>query len=108
MKIFRAIIAILLLLAFVAHAEDGYRLWLRYDKIQDEKILEQYSQISGIVVAGNSPTLAVIREELQKGLSGLLGRKIPTASDSTRAGVLVVSVSTNSPWQSELDSLGGE
>jgi len=67
-----------LLLLGLARAEDGYELWLRYRLIENTKVLTQYrSQIKSLYVPGNSPTLAVIKEELLNGLSGLLGKNIP-------------------------------
>ena len=63
-------------------AEDGYRLWLRYDKIDDNTLLQQYrNQISSIVLNGSSPTLTVAGKELLAGLQGLLGKKIPEAKE---------------------------
>ena len=62
---------------FFACAEDGYRLWLRYDKIDNPTLLQQYrSQINSIVFTGESPTFTVARNELFNGLQGLLGKKI--------------------------------
>src|SRR4051812_19141706 len=50
-------------------AEDGYRLWLRYDKIEDPALRENYSRFaSGILAGGSSPACAAIREELNRGL----------------------------------------
>lgn len=58
--------------------ENGYDLWLRYHKIQDPIILAKYQQrLTQIVVPGISPTIQVIKAELQRGLSGILGQKIP-------------------------------
>jgi alpha-glucuronidase len=68
-------------------AEDGYRLWLRYDKITNSQVAAQYIKtISAIQFAGNSPTLNIAKEELLNGLTGLLGKKISTDKD---AGILV-------------------
>jgi len=62
-----------LILAFGATAENGYRLWLRYDKLKDEARLKAYrSQINYFVVGGNTPTLEAARKELALGLVGLL------------------------------------
>ena len=63
-----------------ARAEDGYRLWLRYDRIADEPQRAAYAAaLGGIVLATptgtDSPTLAAARNELTAGLSGLLGIK---------------------------------
>ena len=61
-----------------ARAEDGYRLWLRYDRIADDALRAAYTdglrQIVFATPAGtDSPTLAAARDELTAGLRGLLG-----------------------------------
>ncbi len=54
--------------------DDGYRLWLKYDRISDSRVLKRYQkQISHWRVEGNSPTSGVIRHELDLALNGLLG-----------------------------------
>ena len=83
-------ILFLLLTCANVHAEDGYRLWLRYDKVDDPALLESYRQtISSIAVQGHSETEKVIQQELQTGLNGLLNKKIP-AVDSVQDGLLIV------------------
>ena len=58
-------------------AENGYRLWLRYDPITDQEKLSSYRKtIQGFNIHGNSPTLEAVRKELGMGLSGLLGKVI--------------------------------
>lgn len=64
----------------VAHAEDGYRLWLRYDRLADEPQRAADATTFGHIVlatpAGtDSPTITAARDELITGLSGLLGLK---------------------------------
>jgi alpha-glucuronidase len=64
--------------ALAARAEDGYRLWLRYDRIADDAQRAAYAQALGRIVlatpaGADSPTLAAARDELTAGLSGLLG-----------------------------------
>ena len=59
-------------------ADDGYRLWLRYDRIADDSLRLSYADAFSHVVlatpAGtDSPTLAAARDELAIGLTGLLG-----------------------------------
>lgn len=47
---------ILLLITSELAAEDGYRLWLRYDPITDTTVLKQYNKvISGWKVEGGIP-----------------------------------------------------
>ncbi|MCW9706375.1 alpha-glucuronidase family glycosyl hydrolase [Fodinibius salsisoli] len=61
-----------------AKAEDGSRLWLRYEQVSDEEMLEQYrSLLQEVVIQGESETLSIVRHEIQKGLTGLLGHSIP-------------------------------
>jgi alpha-glucuronidase len=67
-------------LAVAARAEDGYRLWLRYDRIPDEPHRAACAAALGHIVLAtpsvtDSPTLAAARDELAAGLSGLLGIK---------------------------------
>ena len=50
----------------ILHADDGYRLWLKYDKINNESLVAAYrQQIQSIWIVGGSPTGQVIREELE-------------------------------------------
>jgi alpha-glucuronidase len=61
-----------------ARTEDGYRLWLRYDRIENEEMRKDYlEQISHIFIDGNDPVLNTAGRELADGLSGLLGQPIP-------------------------------
>jgi len=59
-------------------ADDGYRLWLRYDRIADEPLRAAYASVTQQIVfttptGTDSSTLAVAREELTTALRGLLG-----------------------------------
>jgi alpha-glucuronidase len=77
----------------VARVEDGSAAWLRYPKVEDAATLAAYrAEVTGIVVKGDSPTLASAREELRRGLSGLLGESVPTAVRVTRDGAVLVEV----------------
>ncbi|MGK2862133.1 MAG: alpha-glucuronidase family glycosyl hydrolase [Chitinophagaceae bacterium] len=80
---------LLLLLSLHLRAEDGYDLWLRYKLIDNPRLLATYrNTISGINLVPNSPTLAVVREELNMGLKGLLGKKIPEHSSVNNGSLL--------------------
>jgi alpha-glucuronidase len=61
-----------------ARAEDGYRLWLRYEKVSDEALRKAYQErLSRIVLSVpggvSSAKVDAAREELTLGLQGLLG-----------------------------------
>lgn len=61
-----------------AHAEDGYKLWLRYQPLVPEARAE-VGRLASLIVAPSSPstvTQAAV-DELQRGLAGLLGQTVP-------------------------------
>jgi alpha-glucuronidase len=66
---------LVLLSSYAAQAEDGYRLWLRYDKITNPAVLQAYSKnITGLYLPLSSPVLKAAALELTNGLGGLLGK----------------------------------
>ncbi|MGC3957794.1 MAG: alpha-glucuronidase family glycosyl hydrolase [Verrucomicrobiota bacterium] len=86
----------LLLVGFSAAAEDGYRLWLRYQPISNVAQRENYSaHISEIIMPTNSPTQRVIRDELRRGVEGMLGRKPSVRASVTREWALVIGTPAN-------------
>ncbi|MCB9284379.1 MAG: alpha-glucuronidase [Lewinellaceae bacterium] len=79
----------LLFCTFFLHAEDGYRLWLRWDRIENKTLLRSYSgQITFIRLPGETPVAGTARQELQTGLSGLLGKVVGLEPGKTRKGVV--------------------
>lgn len=74
-----------------AQAEDGYALWLRYHRISDAATLQAYqTALAEIHMADGSATLQVAREELARGLRGLLGAPLPFTDRLSRDGALLV------------------
>ncbi len=60
-----------------AIADNGYRLWLRYEVVKDQSRLKDYqSAIQEVVVEGNTPILKAVIHELKIGLAGLLSKQI--------------------------------
>lgn len=79
-------------------SENGYRLWLRYDKIQDAKILSGYEQVvQEIVIEGSSPVFDAVRNELTLGLNGLLGKEVSTSSKASKNNVILIGTPDTSP-----------
>ena len=71
-------------------ADDGYRLWLRYDEINDRVLREEYAaKLPQLYQDGSSLVLNSAGDELHLGLSGLLGRKIPRVNTVPDKGVVV-------------------
>jgi alpha-glucuronidase len=76
------ILGLFLALAAASRAEDGYRLWLRYDRVEDDRLRAAYvASLPGVVLAvpdgAETPSIAAAREELKAGLRGMLGAEIP-------------------------------
>jgi alpha-glucuronidase len=75
-----------------AFAEDGYRLWLRYDRVDDESLRTAYVETTRNIVIStgtgtDSPVVSAARRELADGLGGLLGTSpIVTLEKSTGPG----------------------
>ncbi|MDQ8203198.1 alpha-glucuronidase family glycosyl hydrolase [Pelagicoccus sp. SDUM812003] len=84
----KLIITLSLVLATQIFAEDGYRLWLRYDAISDNALASRYaSRIAAPRASAEaSETMKIATEELQRGLSGLLGEQY---SDGAPALLLI-------------------
>ncbi len=71
-------------------AEDGYRLWLRYNTIDNPSLLQQYrQQITSINYPVDEAKLLAAKQELQTGLSGLLGKKVPVQTAVINGTVLL-------------------
>ena len=99
---------LLCLLPYKVFAEDGYRLWLRYDRIADENRLNEYRKdIQAIYFPGDFPVFKTAREELEKGVSGLLDKTIKFTEKITGNGTIVVGTPESSKTVASL-SLGDE
>ena len=87
----RALIAAVFLLALAgpAKAEDGYRLWLRYDPLPAEVRQRFAPSVTEIVVQSNGAIARSASSELQHGLSGLLAKPIPVRQSVDRDGAIV-------------------
>jgi alpha-glucuronidase len=85
------LVAVPLLCAHSAlHAEDGYELWLRYRLVANPARLSQYrTALTHIVFPGESPTLVAARNELKRGLQGLLGVNVPVRANPGGDGSLI-------------------
>ncbi len=76
--------------------DDGYRLWLKYDKINNSDKLNEYRQmITTVVLQGQSQTCGIIRQELRDGLSGLLGADLPFTESIDKNNCLIAGTPSN-------------
>ncbi|MEX2601878.1 MAG: alpha-glucuronidase family glycosyl hydrolase [Balneolaceae bacterium] len=86
-----------------AGAEDGHRMWLRYDLVSDPVQLHQYRNLFRDVVAhGSSPTFEVLLEELELGMKGLLGESVRYRASVERPGTLLIGTPDSSDLISSL------
>ena len=78
MKLKLIYIAVLILCMPMLHAENGYDLWLRYQKVDNSQLLNSYSKtLAKLNFPVNSATLTEAKNELQQGLNGLLDTNLP-------------------------------
>src|SRR6185369_2116083 len=84
--------AVLLFAAAPASAEDGYRLWLRYEPVEAAQRTSYAARATEIVVDAHGPTGDAAASELKRGLSGLLGTGIISRPRVDRDGAIVLAL----------------
>lgn len=93
-------------------ADDGYRLWLRYEPLPSSSRDVYRQQLKSISVQGKSATFEAIRNELRVGCTGLLGVQLPVdGGDDASVVVGLPETSTlirKQRWDAELKQLGPE
>jgi alpha-glucuronidase len=113
----RALIStLLLIIATLSFASDshiggdtGYRLWLKYDALPDDQIKQYQRSIRSWRVEGDSATDAVIRNELQIALPGLIGADAQEAKKTENRQLVVTSGSDAAErYGIDLTELGSE
>lgn len=103
-----------LLCVLKSSGNSGYRLWLRYNKIGNAKLLSQYrSQVNGIVINDATATLQVAKKELLKGLRELLNTSISLQNSINKGSVVAGTFSSSSQIKfffssKEIEELGDE
>jgi alpha-glucuronidase len=98
---------LVLLVSWNAPADDGYKLWLKYRRINDEQLLRQYRKaITCVILPGESKTLRIIGSELKKGLNVMLGVEIRHRVAAAGENALVVGTPTTSEIVRQLDREG--
>ena len=77
------------------NADDGYKLWLRYNLVKDSSKLDQYRQlIKGWIIEGESSTIKAAKEELEMGLRGLMSSIafLPNPKGEIINGILIAAI----------------
>lgn len=71
-------------------AQEDYKLWLQYSKVAEAKLALGYiPKIKCIVGLGNSETIQVAAKELQNGMLGMLGKRMPMNQNPDTENALV-------------------
>lgn len=111
----RVCIALTLFGALAAQAEDGYRMWLRYEATADTQLRTQYQQhFTNVVQQGESPTLALAARELTTGLGGITAQEVTTNAASPTDGSVIIGTPESSAvikslkLNNQLSALGEE
>ncbi len=93
-------------------AEDGYDLWLRYRPLPAEQAGDYGAFATQLVAGAEKPTQAAVRDELLRGLEGLLGAAPALSDTATAAGAIVIGTPASSPQIARLrldtETLGRE
>ncbi len=91
---FSMILFVFCLVAFsnnIIYADDGYDLWMKYNKINDKMKLQEYQQtLSYFIYSGDSKTGEIIKKEIQKGMGGLLGEEVFFRKAVTQNGAVII------------------
>src|SRR5436305_12187611 len=82
--------------AATAKADDGYRLWLRYDPLPSRAVAAYRARVKSVVVPGKSATLDAVRAELADGCAGLLGGPVNVTNEVEGDGALVAGTPASS------------
>ncbi|MEO6148530.1 MAG: alpha-glucuronidase family glycosyl hydrolase [Mucilaginibacter sp.] len=95
--------------ALAQKEDNGYRLWLKYDKIEDENYLEVCrGQIKTINISGDNPILLTAQKELKTGLDGLLkvDLRIKVSSIAIEGSVIAGTPASNTLFKSKMFAAG--
>ena len=93
----KRLLIIFIFLPALLKAEDGYDLWLRYKKVSNNSLLDQYKkQITFPVVLGSSQTTAIIKTELAQAFSGLTGITYKILSSSDKSSSFIAGTASTS------------
>ncbi|WP_407428463.1 alpha-glucuronidase family glycosyl hydrolase [Arcticibacter sp.] len=110
----RILLILLILSANISRAEQGYNLWLRYEKIKNPQVCSQYKNVlKNIVFPGDSKTFDAARLEVRTAMEGLLDLKLPE-SEKVGLGTLLIGTPKSSDaiaslgLSSKLEALGNE
>ena len=96
MKFLPLIALAALVVTGTAQAEDGYDLWLRYRPLEKAALQQYRPAATAVVTASHSATAKATADELVRGLSGLLARKVAVSDGIRGSGAILFGTPANS------------
>lgn len=97
---------LLLFISSTAWADDGYRLWLKFDLIKNPTQRATYAKFSQFIYTEQQDAISqTASKELQTSLQGLLGKRIPIAKNiqDKKGGILLKVSATDAKTQALAD-----
>jgi alpha-glucuronidase len=79
----------------LVHAETGHEAWLRYVPLKDAARANYTLLPAGVVILGDSIVLSKAREEMIRGLRGMLGRTLRAEKEVTKEPAIVLGTVTS-------------
>ncbi|MCX7636564.1 MAG: alpha-glucuronidase [Cyclobacteriaceae bacterium] len=94
----RTLLFFLILCSIIrSKAEDGYRLWLRYERITNVSLLKNYTrQLTSVHIGKLSPTIQVAVEELQLAIKSMLVKELALTAQ-VQSGTLLLGTPASTP-----------
>jgi alpha-glucuronidase len=90
-RIHGAFLVAALLLAWTLQAETGYNAWLRYAPLEDSALRQYDASVPAVIAtAGDSAMVAQARNELVRGVRGMLGRTLRMESGVPKEAAIVL------------------
>jgi alpha-glucuronidase len=85
-------------------ANNGYDLWLKYEKFKDIKLISAYqSKLKSVSISGNSATIQKAKEELAFAIKGLLGSNIKWKNEGIENNSLLIGTPSSNKIIAGLD-----
>ena len=84
------LIAILIFHLLPVRAEDGSRLWLRYEPVDEPVRSSLMEGVANIYLSGNHPSLQLASDELSRAMEGFTGKKLAVVKQVAKNSVMLV------------------
>ncbi|MFI1744888.1 alpha-glucuronidase family glycosyl hydrolase [Thalassobellus sediminis] len=106
LKRYSLLALVMIMFSLKSFANDGYKLWLQYDIIKNESLRKNYqSHIKKLIPFGNSETIKIALNELERGLSGMLGEKYLSKIKESNSKKCVLVFGSESSLNRDVSSL---